>query len=86
LLVSLSATISERLFLVILVGNKSDIEKQEVAIQESYLLASKLKYNFVKISAKSCINIRKAFYNLVQYIQYQGDPPTEDLNKKYTIL
>jgi GTPase KRas len=85
-LVSLPATISERLLPVILVGNKSDIEKREVAIQEGYILARKLKYDFVEISAKSCINVRKAFYDLVQYIQCQGDPPAEDLNKKYTIL
>jgi GTPase KRas protein len=49
-----------------LVGNNSDrFTEREVSTQEGYDLARKLGYDFVEVSAKNCINVEKAFYDVV---------------------
>jgi GTPase KRas len=60
------------LVLVMLVGNKSDkVTEQEVLTQKGYALAKELGYEFVKAFAKNCINIEKAFYDVVRLLHSQ---------------
>ena len=54
----------------ILVGNKCDWEeKRTVSTQEGQALADELHIPFLEVSAKSNINIEKAFYNLASEIK-----------------
>lgn len=56
----------------LLVGNKSDrCTEREVSTQEGHALANELDCEFVESSAKNCINIEKAFYDLVRQIRRQ---------------
>jgi GTPase KRas len=56
-----------------LVRNKSNkVTEQEVLTQEGYALAKELRYEFVKASAKNCINVEKAFYDVVRLLRYQS--------------
>jgi GTPase KRas len=55
-----------------LVGNKSDkVTEQKVLTQKGYALAKELRCEFVKASAKNCINVEKAFYNVVRLLRRQ---------------
>ncbi|KAA6413694.1 MAG: Ras family [Lasallia pustulata] len=51
--------------LVMLVGNKSDeVTEREVSTQEGSALAKELGCDFVETSAKECINVERAFYDV----------------------
>ena len=55
---------------VMLVGNKSDrVTDREVSIQEGSALAKDMGCQFVEASAKNCINVEKAFYDVVRSLR-----------------
>jgi GTPase KRas protein len=55
---------------VILVGNKSDqVDSREVSTQEGQAMARRLGCEFVETSAKTCVNVEKAFYSVVRQIR-----------------
>jgi GTPase KRas protein len=55
-----------------LVGNKSDrVTEREVSTQEGHALARELGCEFVEASAKACINVEKAFYDVVRQLRRQ---------------
>lgn len=57
---------------VMLVGNKSDkAVERAVSSQEGYALAKELGCEFVEASAKNCINVEKAFYDVVRLLRQQ---------------
>lgn len=57
---------------VMLVGNKSDrATEREVSTQEGHALARDLGCEFVEASAKNCINVEKAFYDVVRILRRQ---------------
>jgi GTPase KRas len=52
---------------IMLVGNKSErVTEREVSTQEGQALARELGCEFVEVSAKNCINVEKAFYDVVR--------------------
>ena len=52
---------------IMLVGNKCDrTEKREVSTQEGKALATRLRCGFVEASAKSGVNVEKAFYDVAR--------------------
>jgi GTPase KRas len=57
---------------VMLVGNKSDkAVERTVSAQEGSALAKELGCEFVEASAKNCINVEKAFYDVVRLLRQQ---------------
>lgn len=57
---------------VMLVGNKSDkAVERTVSAQEGQQLARDLGYQFVEASAKNCVNVEKAFYDVVRMLRQQ---------------
>lgn len=57
---------------VMLVGNKSDrVTEREVSTQEGHALARELGCEFVEASAKNCVNVEKAFYDVVRQLRRQ---------------
>ncbi|CAI4215191.1 unnamed protein product [Parascedosporium putredinis] len=57
---------------IMLVGNKSDrATEREVSTQEGHALARELGCEFVEASAKNCINVEKAFYDVVRILRRQ---------------
>jgi len=57
---------------IMLVGNKSDrVTEREVSTQEGHALARELGCEFVEASAKNCINVEKAFYDVVRILRQQ---------------
>lgn len=57
---------------IMLVGNKSDrVTEREVSTQEGQQLARDLGCEFVEASAKNCINVEKAFYDVVRLLRRQ---------------
>lgn len=57
---------------VMLVGNKSDrVTEREVSTQEGAALAKEMGCDFVEASAKNCINVEKAFYEVVRSLRRQ---------------
>ncbi|KAF2857945.1 protein ras-2 [Piedraia hortae CBS 480.64] len=57
---------------VMLVGNKCDrVTEREVSTQEGSALAKQLNCDFVEASAKTCINVEKAFYDVVRQLRKQ---------------
>lgn len=57
---------------VMLVGNKSDkVTEREVSSQEGMALARELGCEFVEASAKNCVNVEKAFYDIVRLLRRQ---------------
>lgn len=57
---------------VMLVGNKSDrVTDREVSTQEGSALAKDMGCQFVEASAKNCINVEKAFYDVVRSLRSQ---------------
>jgi GTPase KRas protein len=55
---------------VMLVGNKSDkAVERAVSAQEGQALAKELGCEFVEASAKNCINVEKAFYDVVRMLR-----------------
>lgn len=57
---------------VMLVGNKCDrVTEREVSTQEGSALAKELNCDFVEASAKNCVNVEKAFYDVVRQLRKQ---------------
>jgi len=57
---------------VMLVGNKSDKQhERQVSQQEGQALARELGCEFVEASAKNCVNVEKAFYDVVRLLRRQ---------------
>lgn len=57
---------------VMLVGNKCDrVTEREVSTQEGSALAKQLNCEFVEASAKNCVNVEKAFYDVVRQLRKQ---------------
>jgi len=51
-------------------ANKLDLESErQVSVQEGKNMAIKLKANFIEGSAKTCVNVYEAFYNVVRGIR-----------------
>ena len=62
---------------VMLVGNKSDrVTEREVSTQEGSALAKEMGCHFVEASAKNCINVEKAFYDVVRSLRNQRQDST----------
>lgn len=71
---------------VMLVGNKSDrVTEREVSTQEGNALAKDIGCDFVEASAKNCINVEKAFYEVVRSLRMQRQEQTQ-LVKRVTTL
>ena len=61
---------------VMLVGNKSDrVTDREVSTQEGSALAKEMGCQFVEASAKNCINVERAFYDVVRNLRSQRREP-----------
>lgn len=57
---------------VMLVGNKCDrVTEREVSTQEGSALAKELNCDFVEASAKNCVNVERAFYDVVRQLRKQ---------------
>ncbi|KAF2724368.1 ras-domain-containing protein [Polychaeton citri CBS 116435] len=57
---------------IMLVGNKCDrVTEREVSTQEGQALAKQLGCDFVEASAKNCMNVEKAFYDVVRRLRSQ---------------
>lgn len=57
---------------VMLVGNKSDrVTDKDISTQEGRILAGKLGCDFIEASAKNCVNVEKAFYDVVRRLRQQ---------------
>jgi GTPase KRas protein len=55
---------------MMLVGNRCDrAADREVSAEEGYALARELGCEFVEASAKECINVEEAFYDIVRLIR-----------------
>lgn len=67
---------------VMLVGNKCDrVTEREVSTQEGSALAKALNCEFVEASAKNCINVEKAFYDVIRQLRRQrANAPSRQLN------
>ena len=53
-----------------LVGNKCHkITKREVSREEGMEMAKKLGCEFIEASAKTCVNVERAFYTVVRMIR-----------------
>ena len=65
---------------IMLVGNKCDrVTEREVSTQEGSALAKELNCDFVEASAKNCIHVEKAFYDVVRQLRRQrlNAPPRD---------
>jgi GTPase KRas protein len=59
---------------LMLVGNKCDkVTEREVSREEGTSLAKKLNCEFIESSAKTCVNVERAFYNVVRMIRNTKD-------------
>ena len=57
---------------IMLVGNKSDrVTEREVSTQEGHQMAHQLGCEFVEASAKNCVNVERAFYDVVRMLRRQ---------------
>ncbi|KAI5776813.1 ras-2 protein [Geopyxis carbonaria] len=57
---------------IMLVGNKSDrVTEREVSTQEGHALARDLGCEFVEASAKNCVNVERAFFEVVRLLRRQ---------------
>ncbi|CAG8634678.1 23117_t:CDS:2 [Cetraspora pellucida] len=55
---------------LMLVGNKCDkITEREVSREEGMNMARRLKCEFIESSAKTCVNVERAFYGVVKMIR-----------------
>lgn len=71
---------------VMLVGNKSDrVTDREVSTQEGSALAKEMGCDFVEASAKNCINVEKAFYEVVRSLRRQRQEQTQLVKRVNTI-
>ncbi|KAI8613968.1 putative small G-protein Ras2 [Chytriomyces sp. MP71] len=59
---------------MMLVGNKCDrVGEREVSKEEGIYLASKLQCEFIETSAKTRVNVERAFYNVVRALRRQRE-------------
>ncbi|KEY68945.1 hypothetical protein S7711_04610 [Stachybotrys chartarum IBT 7711] len=66
---------------IMLVGNKSDrVTEREVSTQEGHALARDLGCEFVEASAKNCVNVEKAFYDVVRILRRQRQQASRPTN------
>ncbi|KAI9002416.1 Ras GTPase ras2 [Gaertneriomyces sp. JEL0708] len=57
---------------LMLVGNKCDrVAEREVSKEEGQHMARRLRCEFIETSAKTCLNVDKAYYNVVRMIRAQ---------------
>ena len=71
---------------VMLVGNKSDrVTEREVSTQEGSALAKELGCDFVEASAKNCINVERAFYDVVRLLRRQRQEHTRSERRGTTM-
>lgn len=70
---------------VMLVGNKCDrVTEREVSTQEGQALAKQLGCDFLEASAKNCVNVEKAFYDVVRQLRGQrSSMPRSDRGKDF---
>ncbi|ERF72299.1 Protein ras-2 [Endocarpon pusillum Z07020] len=70
---------------VMLVGNKSDkVTERAVSSQEGQALARDLGCEFVEASAKNCINVERAFYDVVRALRRQRSQPSRQPDRRAT--
>ncbi|KAF1940742.1 ras-domain-containing protein [Clathrospora elynae] len=74
---------------VMLVGNKCDrVTEREVSTQEGQALAKELGCDFLEASAKNCVNVEKAFFDVVRQLRRQrqgsGRSPTDRIKETRT--
>lgn len=70
---------------IMLVGNKSDKHhEREVSAQEGQALAKELGCEFVEASAKNCINVEKAFYDVVRQLRRQRQTQMKPIDRRGT--
>jgi GTPase KRas protein len=70
---------------IMLVGNKSDKHhEREVSSQEGQALAKELGCEFVEASAKNCINVERAFYDVVRQLRRQRQSTSKPIDRKGT--
>ncbi|KAK6367519.1 RAS2 protein [Lithohypha guttulata] len=68
---------------VMLVGNKSDKHHaREVSSQEGQALAKELGCEFVEASAKNCVNVERAFFDVVRALRKQRQSPVTASDRK----
>jgi len=67
---------------IMLVGNKH--HEREVSSQEGQALAKDLGCEFVEASAKNCINVERAFYDVVRQLRRQRQSPMKQIDRKGT--
>lgn len=61
---------------IMLVGNKNDrVTEREVSTHEGHALARELGCEFVEVSVKNCVNVEKAFYDVVRLLRRQRQQP-----------
>ncbi|KAF1820562.1 ras-domain-containing protein [Dissoconium aciculare CBS 342.82] len=71
---------------VMLVGNKCDrVTEREVSTQEGSALAKQLNCEFVEASAKNCVNVDKAFYDVVRQLRRQRANASPKASHKLTL-
>ena len=71
---------------VMLVGNKSDrVMDRAVSFQEGSALAKDMGCDFVEASAKNCINVEKAFYEVVRSLRRQRQEQTQLVKRVNTL-
>ncbi|PWN46749.1 putative small G-protein Ras2 [Violaceomyces palustris] len=59
---------------IMLVGNKCDkVNEREVSRDEGQALANRLGCKFVESSAKTCVNVERAYYTVVRMIREQRE-------------
>ena len=57
---------------IMLVGNKCDrVTERAVSTQEGSALARELGCEFIEASAKNCVNVERAFYDVVRQLRRQ---------------
>ncbi|RIA96963.1 ras family-domain-containing protein [Glomus cerebriforme] len=72
---------------IMLVGNKCDkITEREVSREEGMILARRFKCEFIESSAKTCVNVERAFYTVVRKIRANRDGGGEYKKKKKKII
>lgn len=70
---------------VMLVANKIDrVTEREVSTQEGESLAQRLGCDFVEASAKSCLNVERAYYDVVRQLKKQRTTNTQRADRRAT--
>jgi GTPase KRas protein len=68
---------------MLLVGNNCHrVTEREVSREEGAALAKKLHCEFIETSAETCVNVEKAFYDVVRMIRKQKERPRQPRRKK----